>query len=508
MEENKAGAIFAPFLREEFMKLFQQLLVAPAALGLMAPMAATAAELNINDVSNYSTSGAATQSISDFSDVHPSDWAYQALNNLRVRHGCAAANPNSSMTRYEAAALLNKCLSEVAQVNEEEQSLIDEFGAELAVIRGRLDGLENDLGGIEAGVFSSTTKLSGRTTFVIGGIDTNSSRSAEPGRNEAVTFNYDTAISLESSFNGDDLFVNRIRTGNFANNSTLGSGHSAALEVASDGTADALNIDRSYYQFPVGDSWTATIGAKVRQDDMLGVWPSAYPSDAVLDVLTYAGANDAYSLKTGAGAGVTWSNDNLVASALFVSEDASNSSSQETTGGGLLTDHGRDSVTTQLAWVDDNFTIAAAYTHADNGNWNDSVDGSDYDAYGISGVYNLDNDSEWIPSSISAGMGWKNPDKEDGTDNATNTVEDGNTWTVGLLWDDAFVDGNNLGFGLGTAETHRSDTGYDDPLAWEVFYQMSVSDNITVTPSIFVINRDNEENDDVTGALVKTTFSF
>ncbi len=123
------------------MNLFQQLLVAPAALGLLAPMAANAAELNINGVSDYSAQSVEVESISDFSDVHPSDWAFQALNNLRVRHGCAAASPNSSMTRYEAAALLNKCLSEVAQVNEEEQSLIDEFGAELAVIRGRLDGL-------------------------------------------------------------------------------------------------------------------------------------------------------------------------------------------------------------------------------------------------------------------------------------------------------------------------------------------------------------------------------
>ena len=91
------------------MKLFQRLLVAPAALGLMAPVAATAAELNINDVSNYSDTGAATQSISNFSDVYPTDWAYKALNDLRERTGCTAVSPSGSMTRYEAAALLNKC---------------------------------------------------------------------------------------------------------------------------------------------------------------------------------------------------------------------------------------------------------------------------------------------------------------------------------------------------------------------------------------------------------------
>ena len=99
------------------MKLFQQLLVAPAALGLLAPMAANAAELNINGVSDYSASSEEVKSISRFSDVYPTDWAYQALTNLTERHGCVA-NPNGSMTRYEAAALLNNCLVNVAQVNE------------------------------------------------------------------------------------------------------------------------------------------------------------------------------------------------------------------------------------------------------------------------------------------------------------------------------------------------------------------------------------------------------
>ena len=36
------------------MKLFQRLLVAPAALGLFSPLAANATEVNLNDISNYS----------------------------------------------------------------------------------------------------------------------------------------------------------------------------------------------------------------------------------------------------------------------------------------------------------------------------------------------------------------------------------------------------------------------------------------------------------------------
>ena len=51
------------------MKLFRQLLVAPAALGLLAPMAANATELNINAISDYSATGEQVTSINQFTDV-------------------------------------------------------------------------------------------------------------------------------------------------------------------------------------------------------------------------------------------------------------------------------------------------------------------------------------------------------------------------------------------------------------------------------------------------------
>ena len=88
------------------MKLFQQLLVAPAALGLMAPLAvvsspaANAAELNINGVSDYAATASGNSldqvtSVTQFSDVYPTDWAYQALANLVETYGCVACSSNS-----------------------------------------------------------------------------------------------------------------------------------------------------------------------------------------------------------------------------------------------------------------------------------------------------------------------------------------------------------------------------------------------------------------------------
>ena len=91
------------------MKLFQQLLVAPAALGLLAPMAANAADLNVAGVSDYSAASEQVTSASQFSDVQPTDWAYQELSKLADLHGCGFVS-NKAITRFEAAALLNDCL--------------------------------------------------------------------------------------------------------------------------------------------------------------------------------------------------------------------------------------------------------------------------------------------------------------------------------------------------------------------------------------------------------------
>ncbi|MCP9817087.1 S-layer homology domain-containing protein, partial [Synechococcus sp. GreenBA-s] len=89
------------------MNVFQQLLLAPAALGLLAPVAASAADLNIAGVNQYTSSDEQVTSITQFSDVQPTDWAYQALSNLIERYGCVAGYPNGTfkgkqaMTRYE-----------------------------------------------------------------------------------------------------------------------------------------------------------------------------------------------------------------------------------------------------------------------------------------------------------------------------------------------------------------------------------------------------------------------
>ncbi len=149
-------------------------MLAPVALGMVAP-AATAADLNMNGVNQYSSEQ--VTSVTQFSDVRPTDWAYQALSNLVERYGCVAGYPNGTfaggraLSRYEAAALLNACLDRVTEVTDELKRLTTEFSAELAVLKGRVDTLEAQVGELEATQFSTTTKLRGEANFVLCGVD-------------------------------------------------------------------------------------------------------------------------------------------------------------------------------------------------------------------------------------------------------------------------------------------------------------------------------------------------
>ena len=218
------------------MKLFKQLLVAPAALGLLAPVAAHAADLNINGVNKYAADEQVT-SISQFADVKPTDWAYQALSNLIERYGCVAGYPDGTfkggraMTRFEAAALLNACLDRVTETTDELKKLMAEFQKELAILKGRVDGLDGRVGVLEASQFSTTTKLSGIASMVIGGVSNGAIAGTDgqvPANGDHLTFNYNVNLNLDTSFNGKDLLRTTDRK-----STRLNSSHSSVSRMPS-----------------------------------------------------------------------------------------------------------------------------------------------------------------------------------------------------------------------------------------------------------------------------------
>ena len=123
------------------MKLFQQLLVAGAAMSMIAPMA-QASNINLDDMKSYSNSSNSAGLSNNFSTIEPTDFIHQSINDLAKSRGCSTDITGRSISRYEAATIVNSCLGDVAEVTTLERSLIDEFSSELALIRGRIDGLE------------------------------------------------------------------------------------------------------------------------------------------------------------------------------------------------------------------------------------------------------------------------------------------------------------------------------------------------------------------------------
>ena len=540
------------------MKLFKQLLVAPAALGLLAPVAAGATEVNVAGVSDYASvsqdAAAVDQvtSITQFSDVYPTDWAYQALSNLIERYGCVAGYPNGTyrgnraMTRFEAAALLNACLDRVTEVTDELKRLMKEFEKELAIVKGRVDGLEARVGELEATQFSTTTKLKGKVDFVMGGVSYGGedydlsipNRLDDDGEpvyknggiylgQDAFTFNYRATLNLNTSFTGKDLLYTRLRAGNFNDNAFSGKGYTrniTQLSVAKS-TGDALKVDKLWYQFPLGSDFQVYLGAKIENYYMLGAPASVYRE--ILKDFKLGGYYGVYGASTSPGAGIVWRPNSLndpydpkFSIALnYVAKNGAKGNPQS--GGGFMTDTSKGKFLAQVGYGGPQWNINAGYAYIQRGmtvgygtplgagtkvlggdDESASRGFSDANAFALRAWWQP-MEASWFPS-ITLGYDYTSFNHND--DDAVairvaGTRFDGERlrrknasqgWTVGLNWKDAFMRGNLLGFAIGQPqfETDREDGTPDDGnYAMELYYQFQVTDNIAVTPAVFYLSR-------------------
>ena len=488
------------------MNFLKQLMLVPVALGLVAP-AVNAAELNTEDVNKYASAEQVT-SITQFSDVRPTDWAYQALSNLVERYGCVAGYPNGTfvggqaMTRFEAAALLNACLDRVTETTDELQRLLKEFQTELAVLKGRVDGLEGRVGNLEATQFSTTTKLKGEATFVLGGVP---GLETNDGTNVGNTaFNYDVRLNFDTSFTGKDLLRTRLRSGNFSSD-PFGSSSSLFKLDKAESFADQVVLDRLYYQFPVGNNITLTAGPKVRNTEMAWV-PSAYKSE-ILDFFQLGGASGVYNKATGAGFGAQYAGKNgFVAGLNYVAQDGADSET------GVFNSDGALNFLAQVGYRAPNWGAAVAYRYGTEGSRVRTfnalgggsgalVSGQESNSVAVN-AYWQPSESGFVPS-ISAGYAYNGVSGDGSVTGAT----DSDSWFVGLQWSDVFAQGNTAGIAVG--QPGNSDNISDDATMLEFFYKYQVSDNISITPALFYVSNDQRfQGESSWGGVVQTKFTF
>jgi hypothetical protein len=493
------------------MNFLKKLMLVPVALGLVAP-AAIAAELNTEDVNKYATAEQVT-SINQFSDVRPTDWAYQALTNLVEKYGCVAGYPNltykggQAMTRFEAAALLNACLDRVTETTDELQRLLTEFKSELAVLKGRVDGLENRVGNLEATQFSTTTKLKGEATFVLGGVpglETN--KGGDVGN---TAFNYDLRLNFDTSFSGKDLLRTRLRSGNFGSD-PFGSSSSLFKLDKAETLANQVEIDRLYYQFPVTKSITLTAGPLVRNTEMAWI-PTAYKSE-ILDFFQLAGAPGVYNKATGAGFGAQWKQPTqkgqggFIAGLNYVAQDG------DSTETGVFNSDGALNFLAQVGYRAPQWGAAVGYRYGTEGSRVRTfnalgggsgalVAGQESNSIALS-AYWQPSQSGFVPS-ISAGYGYNGVSGDGRRSGAT----DSDSWYVGLQWSDVFAKGNSAGIAVG--QPGNSENISEDASMLEVFYKFQVTDNISITPALFYVsNNQRFQNESAWGGVVQTKFTF
>jgi Carbohydrate-selective porin, OprB family/S-layer homology domain len=252
-------------------------------------------------------------SVSQLTDVKPTDWAFQALQSLVERYGCISGYPdrtyrgNRALTRYEFAAGLNACMDRVNELiaaatndmaSKEDlatlQKLQEEFAAELATLRGRVDAVEAKVGTLEKQQFSTTTKLFGSVWVNVTGATAGKDvRFEGPAGSEGntegrffatrtggqpttltavdpeITESFLAWLTLVTSFSGKDQLVTQLASGN--GRSPYNQYASAGFYNASgvpffDQTAGTTNGSTSvivrelFYSFPVSDAVKLTVG--------------------------------------------------------------------------------------------------------------------------------------------------------------------------------------------------------------------------------------------------------
>jgi hypothetical protein len=564
----------------------KSLIAAPVALLAAFPGVASANEV-LNQVDRYSSQGQVT-SVSQLKDVQPTDWAFQALQSLVERYGCIAGYPdgtyrgNRAMTRYEFAAGLNSCLDRVNEliasatadlVTKQDlavlQKLQEEFQAELATLRGRVDALEATTAELKAKQFSTTTKLVGEAIFDVGGLLQGESnlpavknalgndvpRGADIGSDKEITLGSRLRLVLNTSFTGKDLLRTRLQVANIqgyntrfsTNTGAAGSAFPGAKLEYDSGAAGSnvtnnVTLNELWYRFPIGKAkvWVGTHG--LNQDKVVPFAGSLIPGSYQMS--EHFRFQDIYRTPDGAGAAVSIPVGKIaeVTAGYFGRTGEANLAGQNN---GLTS--GDNSILAQLTLTPTKkLTAAATFTHGytssdvftttaagapsglvRGGGIGAGTAGASSPVSGSSTSNNLGISAAYKFGPKFNLSGWANWSSIESADSFASTQPFFDTrvteakvfsWAAQLGFPDLFRQGNYGGLSIGAMPYVTSTKGgltrpvrsEDAPIAIQGFYSFKVSDNIAIQPGVIYITNPNgnNDNDNVWVGSLKTTFKF
>lgn len=478
-------------------------------------------------------------SVSQLSDVQPTDWAYQALQSLVERYGVVAGYSDNSykgdraMTRYEFAAALNAALERVNELIAAGvadrllrqdlavlQRLQSEFAEELAVLQGRIDRLEARNAELKANQFSTTTKLTGQALFAVNAGGFSGDRIISPtgaeiaNDNPNATVLYRASLDFNTSFFGNDLLKIRIDTGsNGINDNAAGvlePNFGSVLDYSAKPPSNGeFGLSRLYYSFAPVRNLSVAVGPDIKTTDFVDL--NSYANLSFRDFSTSALVNNFILLPVNgpsAGAVINWNPGGgaFKLRALYAASDPANPGLRSNriglsffTGvlypnasgdGGLFGDTYQNTVELEYS-PSKAFALRLQYSGG-------QLFDNRFDVVGANAELAI---SPQIAIFGRYGYG-SYADTTFGNLNPSY-------WMAGVGWRDLLVKGAFAGIAAGQPFI-ASEIGNATQTNFEAFYNFPVNDNIRVTPVVQVVTNPSNQGSNgtiVTGTL-RTVFSF
>jgi hypothetical protein len=520
-------------------------------------------QINQELVSSPTTKKAqGVSSVSQLSDVRPTDWAFTALQSLVERYGCIAGYPDRTFrgkqatSRYEFAAGLNACLDKINEiisagladkVSKEDlatlQKLQEEFAAELATLRGRVEALDAKTSKLEAQQFSTTTKLYGQAIFGLQGRLNNTSniprtpgtRVADPATN--VNFGYLAQLSLITQFPDRGILLTGLQAGNLSTDAPITSFaalNNSFTRLGYEGTTgNTFTLSDLNYRFLIGSNLGIIVGARGVNAVNVFRGPNRVESAGSGPISLFAQRNPVISLNAGqAGLGFDWKiSKDVSLQGVYSAGNAASASGD----GGLF--GGPTSIGLQLAAnVFERIDVALYYlnSYTNNGTLNSAVGDtiigvvapvpSNFSTNAFGGTVS------WQPTQNFNLGGWlgftTSSIQNSGFSGSVETFN----WMTFANFLDIFKEGDLIGLYVGqppriTSSNLSGNINFPSILSntggvsssqpastthVEAFYRFPVSKNISITPGlVFVFSPGNTATSDtVTIGVVRTTFTF
>ncbi|MCL1472647.1 iron uptake porin [Argonema antarcticum] len=497
-----------------------------------------------------SDSMAQVNSVSQLSDVQPTDWAFQALQSLVERYGCLEGYPdrtyrgNRAITRYEFAAGLNACLNRIQEliasgtgdsVRQEEltsiQRLQQEFATELASLRVRVDTLEARTARLEANQFSTITKLNGEVIWAV--TDTFGNRVGGNSDDSNTIFAYRTRLNFESSFSGKDFLRTRLEFGNFGSIADVTGTNMTRLTFDTN-TENDVKLAHLLYRFPVSKAILITLGTTgIGYTDITDTLTPPGIADDARGIPSLFGEYNPLYRRGGGGGAINW---NIKKNVILTLGYLAGSPASPLDGNGLF--NGSYNALAQLAYYGNRGAIGVAYSRSygpkeqveltgGSGSFlagrpfGDNIATSS-NSIGIQGFYRVS------PHFQIHGWGVYTSANAESTDLSTipdgrggefsSLVDKGSNanilyGAIGLTFPDMGGKGNLSGILVGLPpRVTSSDVREEEDTSYhvEAFYRFQVNDNISITPGFWVIfNPENDSNNDTQYVgVIRTGFNF